>query len=70
MMSKIKRITANLPEELIIEATSVTKAGITDTLIQGLKMIKRSTAYEKAQVLKGKFKPHIDLDVSRERHSR
>jgi hypothetical protein len=69
-MNKIKRITANLPEDLVKEATSVTKSGITETLIQGLKMIKRSAAYEKAQALKGKIKLDVNLDVSRERHHR
>ena len=69
-MDKIKRITANLPKELILEATSVTKLGITETLIQGLKMIKRTAAYEKAQALKGKLKLDVNVGVSRERHSR
>lgn len=69
-MSRIKRITANLPEELLKEATKVTKEGITETLIRGLRLIKRSAAYELAQALKGKLRLNIDLDVSRERNRR
>jgi hypothetical protein len=69
-MDKIKRITANLPESLIKEATAVTKAGITETLIQGLRMVKRSAAYEKAQAMRGKLDIKVDLDVSRERTRR
>lgn len=69
-MDKIKRITANLPESLLRDATLVTKASLTETLIQGLKMIKRSAAYDKAQGLKGKLDLSIDLEVSRERTRR
>jgi hypothetical protein len=69
-MAKIKRITANLPDDLIREATQVTQRGITETLIEGLKLIKRSSAYEKAQSLKGKLDLQVDLDSSRERRSR
>ncbi len=69
-MDKIKRITANLPEELIRQATSVTGKNLTDTLIQGLTMVKRTAAFEKAVKLKGKLKLDIDLDVSRERTGR
>jgi hypothetical protein len=70
MPVKAKRITANLPEDLLIEATLVTKKGITETLIQGLKMIKRSSAFEKAQKLRGRVSIDVDLDVSRERTRR
>jgi hypothetical protein len=66
-MSRIKRITANLPEDLIKQATEVTQKGITETLIEGLKLIKRSAAFEKAQEMKGKLDLSIDLELSRER---
>ena len=66
-MNKIRRITANLPEELLKEATQVTHKGITETLIHGLRLIRRSAAFQKAQALKGKLKIELDLDESRER---
>jgi hypothetical protein len=69
-MDKIKRITANLPESLIKEATAVTGATLTETLIQGLLLVKRGGAYKKAQRLKGKLAIELDLDVSRERSGR
>jgi hypothetical protein len=69
-MSKIKRITANLPEDLVNEAIQVTGRGITETLIEGLKLVRRTAAFEKAQALKGKLNLQIDLDTSRERHHR
>lgn len=69
-MEKIKRITANIPEVLLKEATAVTGASLTETIIQGLKLVKRAAAYEKAKALKGKLNIELDLDVSRERNSR
>ena len=69
-MNKAKRITANLPEDLLKEATRVTQKGITETLIQGLQLIKRSAAYDKAQRLKGKLDIDVDPEVSRERSRR
>ena len=66
-MNKIKRITANLPEELLTSALSVTNKSITETLVEGLERIKRSSAYSKAQSLKGKIDLKIDIRKSRER---
>ncbi len=68
--TKIKRTTANLPLDLLKEATKVTGKGITETLIDGLLMIKRSSAFAKAQALKGKLKLEIDIEESRERNRR
>lgn len=69
-MNKIKRITANLPEDLLREAILVSKANLTETLVLGLKMVRRSAAFKKANALKGKLNLDIDLSVSRERHRR
>lgn len=66
----VKRVTANLPEELLREATRATGLGITDTLVRGLELLTRRRAYEKALRLKGKMDLRIDLDASRERAGR
>jgi hypothetical protein len=65
-----KRITANLPEDLLEDAIQVTGKGITDTLIEGLRMVRRARAYEKALALRGKIDLKIDLEESRERRRR
>jgi hypothetical protein len=47
-MSKARRITANLPEDLLADAMKVTKKGITETLAEGLRLVQRQSAYEAA----------------------
>ncbi len=67
-MGTIKRTTANLPEALLRDARSVTNLGITETLIYGLELVKRTGAYAKAQRLRGKISlDDIDINKSRER---
>jgi len=69
-MTKDRRVTANLPGQLLQEAMKVTGKGITGTLVEGLRLVRRSRAYEKAMALRGKVKLAIDLDASRERRRR
>lgn len=69
-MPKVKRITANLPYDLLQEAKKTTHKGITETLVYGLELIRRSSAFHKVKALKGKLRLKIDLEESRERHTR
>jgi hypothetical protein len=62
-----RRVTANLPEDLLAGAMEVTGKGITETLEEGLRRVRQSGAYEKALALRGKLRLKIDLDESRER---
>lgn len=64
---KIKRSTVNLPADLLKQATEATGLGITDTIITGLELVKKGTAYKTAMSLKGKLNLQIDLNKSRER---
>ena len=70
IMTRGRRITANLPERLLEEAMEVTGKGITETLVEGLRLVRRARAYEKAMALRGKVNLSIDLDTSRERRRR
>jgi len=65
-----RRITANLPADLLNDATSVTGKGITETIVAGLQLIKRQRAASKSRLLKGHLDLDVDLDASRERHRR
>ena len=69
-MAQSRRITANLPDDLLRDAMRVTRRGITDTLVEGLRLIRRARAYEKAMSLRGKLHLDVDLEVSRERNRR
>jgi hypothetical protein len=69
-MTRARRITANLPEDLLRDAMRVTGEGITETIISGLSLIRRTRAYDQAMRLRGKVRLTIDLDESRERRRR
>jgi hypothetical protein len=69
-MSKPRRVTANLPEDLLRDAMEVSGKGITDTLVAGLRLVRQSRAHHKAMALRGKIVLDIDLDGSRERRRR
>jgi hypothetical protein len=62
-----RRITANLPRELLESAQEVTGKGITETLIEGLQQIQRRRFYDRALALHGKLHLKIDIDESRGR---
>jgi hypothetical protein len=69
-MTSRRRVTANLPGDLLDEAMEVTGKGITETLVTGLHLVRRTRAYRSAMALRGKVRLKIDLDASRERPGR
>jgi hypothetical protein len=69
-MEAVKRITANLPASLLEDAMNLTGKGITETLIEGLQLVRRRQAYQKAMALKGKLRLDIDLEELRDRSGR
>lgn len=69
-METARKITANIPLKLLREAQKVTGEGITETLIAGLRILRRQLAYQAFQALKGSLDLDIDLDIARERNRR
>ena len=63
----VKRITANLPSDLLDEAGKITGNGITETLIEGLQLIRGRRAFQKALALRGTINLDLDMDELRER---
>jgi hypothetical protein len=63
-------VTANLPEDLLRDAMEASGRGITETLVEGLRLVRRSRAHAKAMALRGKIRLDVDLDESRERRRR
>jgi hypothetical protein len=53
-MAMARRVTANLPGDLLDDAMDVTGKGITETLVTGLQLVRRTRAYRKAMALRGK----------------
>lgn len=62
-----RRVTANLPTELLRTAQEVTGKGITETLVEGLELVRRRRAGQMLKALKGRVTLDIDLEASRER---
>jgi hypothetical protein len=69
-MNGTRRVTANLPVDLLEQATRASGKGITETLVAGLALVKRTAAARKAKALRGRIRLDIDLEVSRERSRR
>jgi hypothetical protein len=67
---KLRRVTANIPAELLEVAMQATGKGLTATLIEGLEHLRRRRAYARALELRGKLQLDVDLDASRERGRR
>lgn len=65
--TRTRRVTANLPVELLEAARGVTGEGITETLVRGLTLVRRSAAASRARSLRGKLRLDLDLQGSRER---
>lgn len=69
-MNETRRVTANLPVDLLDGACGVTGKGITETLVAGLALVKRTAAAQKAARLRGRLRLQVDLGMSRERARR
>jgi hypothetical protein len=69
-MNETRRVTANLPIDLLDGACRVTGRGITETLVTGLTLVKRTAAARKAARLRGRLHLDLDLEASRERARR
>lgn len=64
-----KRLTMNLPYQLLKEAQKVTGKNMTDTIISGLEILKRIRGYDIAMKIRSRrLNLNIDLKTSRERH--
>jgi hypothetical protein len=63
----IRRVTANLPAKLLRAACQSAGKGITETIVEGLELVRRAGALEKARRLRGRLRLEIDLETSRER---
>ena len=63
---KIKKLTVEVPEDLLKRATAASGQGITPTIRRGLELMAASGAYAQLRRLKGKVKFSIKLSELRE----
>ncbi len=66
MATKLKKITLEVPDDVLRRATSVTGQGITPTIRKGLELVAASGAYAQLRSLKGKIKFNVKLSALRE----
>jgi hypothetical protein len=65
-MESSRKVTVELPDELLRRAQRTTGRGITATIRRGLELVAAGRAYEELRRLKGKVALSIDLDTLRE----
>lgn len=66
-MGKVKKISTNIPEQLLKKACSLTNLNQTDALIAGLKELIAQYEREAVVDMKGKIKIDLNLDEIRQR---
>ncbi len=65
MNKGLKKITVNLPEDVLENVMRITQSGITDTLIQGLKELEKKSKRSALRKLKGKIRFQLNLNETR-----
>ncbi len=65
MASGHKKVTINLPAELLKNAQRITGKGITPTILEGLEELERREKRSALRRLRGKIRFDLDLDETR-----
>lgn len=65
MPAKVRKVTVNLPADLLEDALRITAKGITPTIVEGLHELKRRDKRSALRQLRGKVRFQLDLDASR-----
>jgi hypothetical protein len=65
MAEPVKKITANLPAELLERAQQLTGLGITETIVAGLAELERSHERSALRSLRGRVAFELDLEKTR-----
>jgi len=66
MPTKLKKLTLQVPADLLTRATQATGEGITPTIRRGLELVVTGGAYWNLRALKGKVKLQVDLKSLRQ----
>ncbi len=66
MPTKLKKLTIQLPNDLLTRATQASGEGITPTIRRGLELVAAGGAYRNFRSLKGKVKLQLNLEALRQ----
>ena len=66
IMSAARKVTVNIPADILEEATRLTGKGITLTIVEGLQEIQRRARRSALRKLKGKVSFELNLQRSRQ----
>jgi len=64
-MGALRKITANIPEDILANAQRLTGKGVTLTLVEGLRALDRNARRSALRRLRGKVEFDLDLDRTR-----
>ncbi len=65
MSQRIRKITVNVPADVLEKATRVTGTGVTLTVIEGLREIERRARRSALRQLRGRIRLDLDLAETR-----
>ena len=65
MATKLRKVTVNLPADLLDDAVRITAKGITPTIVEGLHELRRREQRSALRQLRGKVRFHLDLAATR-----
>jgi hypothetical protein len=65
-MATTRKITVEVPEDLIERALQASGEGVTATIRRGLELVAAGRAYEDLRALRGKVRISLDLERLRE----
>jgi len=64
-MEPLRKVTANIPRDVLDHAQQLTGKGITLTLVEGLKALDRNARRSALRQLRGKVRFELDLERTR-----
>lgn len=65
MAMRLRKITVNLPADLLDDAVRITAKGITPTIVEGLHELQRRAKRSALRQLRGKVRFQLDLETTR-----
>jgi hypothetical protein len=65
MAERVRKVTVNLPADLLDDAIRITAKGITPTIVEGLHEIRRRAKRSALRQLRGKVRLELDLETTR-----